>query len=86
MAPLSNLSSVAQQLPQIYHATCHAEALASMSSLVARLQTEKASGSRSAMPEVQPMSGIQLTLHSTPGPHHTKIFGPDNQLQLQTAV
>lgn len=73
MAPLSILSSVAQQSPQIYHATCHAEALASTSSLVARLRTEKASGSRSATPEVQPMSGVQSTLRSTPPPSQLRI-------------
>ncbi len=73
MAPLLLQISVAQQILQIYHATCHAEALASTSSLVARLRTEKASGSRSATPEVQPMSGVQSTLRSTPPPSQLRI-------------
>jgi len=60
---------------QIYHATCHAEALASTSSLAARLRNEKAHGSRSATPEVHsitlPMTGVLATglgLRSTPPP------------------
>jgi pre-mRNA cleavage complex 2 protein Pcf11 len=38
---------------RVYHATCHAEAVASTNSLAARLRTEIASGSRSGTPEVQ---------------------------------
>jgi pre-mRNA cleavage complex 2 protein Pcf11 len=51
---------------QIFHATCHAEALASTSNLAARLRLEKAHGSRSATPEVHLMTGIQSTLRLTP--------------------
>src|ERR1700733_4424083 len=40
-------------LRQIYHATCHAEAVASTNNLAARLRNEVVSGSRSGTPEVQ---------------------------------
>lgn len=53
---------------QIYHA----EALASTSSIVARLRTEKARGSRSATPEVQPMTITEQGLRSTPPPSHLR--------------
>lgn len=38
---------------QVFHATCHAEAVASTNSLAARLRTEVASGSRSGTPDAQ---------------------------------
>ncbi len=63
----NNLSSVSYEF-QIFHATCHAEALASTSNLAARLRLEKAHGSRSATPEVHLMTGIQSTLRLTPPP------------------
>lgn len=56
---------------QIYHATCHAEAVASTNSLAARLRTEMTTGrSRSGTPEASSMSGaISLSLtRSTPPP------------------
>lgn len=53
---------------RIYHATCYAEAVASTSSLAARLRIEKAHGSRSATPEVHPMAGIQSGTRMTPPP------------------
>lgn len=37
----------------MFHATCHAEAVASTNSLAARLKTEIASGSRSGTPDAQ---------------------------------
>jgi len=55
---------------QVYHATCHAEAVASTNSLAARLRTEIASRSRSGTPEVQ-------SSRSTPpkylSPHKTEM-------------
>jgi pre-mRNA cleavage complex 2 protein Pcf11 len=53
-------------LLQIYHATCHAEALASTSNIVARLRTGKAYDSRSATPEVQPLTSSEQVGRSTP--------------------
>uniref|UniRef100_A0A8H8CJU9 CID domain-containing protein n=1 Tax=Psilocybe cubensis TaxID=181762 RepID=A0A8H8CJU9_PSICU len=41
---------------KIYHATCYAEAFLSTNSLAARLRSEKGHGSRSATPEVHPMT------------------------------
>ncbi|KAF9464447.1 hypothetical protein BDZ94DRAFT_1289358 [Collybia nuda] len=41
---------------RVYHATCHAEAVASTNNLAARLRTEMATGSRSGTPEAQSMS------------------------------
>ncbi|PPQ77654.1 hypothetical protein CVT25_011089 [Psilocybe cyanescens] len=45
---------------KIYHATCYAEAIVSTSSLAARLRSEKAHGSRSATPEVHPMTILSV--------------------------
>jgi pre-mRNA cleavage complex 2 protein Pcf11 len=39
-------------LPQIYHATCHAEAVSSTNNLAARLRSEIEGRSRSGTPEV----------------------------------
>lgn len=50
-------SSMARKLTfprrQIYHATCHAEAIASKSTLVARLRGDGSSRSRSCTPEIK---------------------------------
>ncbi|KAF9534212.1 hypothetical protein CPB83DRAFT_843868 [Crepidotus variabilis] len=68
---------------KIYHATCHAEATTSTSSIAARLRTEKQQGSRSATPEVYPMTGIQsTTLRSTPPPSLLRKSGSRSPPQL----
>jgi pre-mRNA cleavage complex 2 protein Pcf11 len=56
---------------QIYHATCYAEARASTSSLAAKLRTEVGHGSRSATPEVHPMTDVIATMRATPPPSST---------------
>ena len=44
--------SLLLSLRQVYHATCHAEAVTSTNSLAARLRNELMSGSRAGTPEV----------------------------------
>lgn len=62
---------------QVYHATCHAEALSSTNTLAARLRSDLASRSRSATPEVMratppkssantSLKGIRSSLSPTP--------------------
>lgn len=48
---------------QIYHATCHAEAIASKSSLAVRLRNERTSRSRSRTPEKATPPRGNATLH-----------------------
>ncbi|KAF8974458.1 hypothetical protein BDZ97DRAFT_1690202 [Flammula alnicola] len=58
---------------KIYHATCYAEAIASTSTLAARLRSEKAHGSRSATPEVHPRTDMLLTVRATPPPPNMRV-------------
>ena len=51
---------------QIYHATCHAEAMASKSSLASRLRNEAASRSRSRTPENRTPPKVHATLGGEP--------------------
>ncbi|KAJ3515454.1 hypothetical protein NLJ89_g1743 [Agrocybe chaxingu] len=51
---------------KIYHATCHAEAMVSTSTLAARIRNEKAHSSRSATPETLPAP--MTSVRSTPPP------------------
>ena len=59
---------------QIYHATCHAEAVTSTNSLAARLRNELASGSRSGTPELHssrstpPKHGLITYVRASPSP------------------
>ncbi|KAI0719620.1 hypothetical protein C8T65DRAFT_635929 [Cerioporus squamosus] len=48
---------------RIYHATCHAEAIASKSSLASRLRTEASSRSRSRTPETRTPPKVLATLN-----------------------
>ncbi|TFK43432.1 hypothetical protein BDQ12DRAFT_674975 [Crucibulum laeve] len=56
---------------RVYHATCHAEAVVSTSSLAARLRSEIAHGSRSGTPEAQIHSGT--ISRATPPPVAARI-------------
>ncbi|KAF8165246.1 hypothetical protein B0H34DRAFT_688435 [Crassisporium funariophilum] len=60
---------------RIYHATCHAERAVLTSTFAARLRNEKDRGSRSATPEVQPMSGIVSGSRATPPPSVLRVSG-----------
>lgn len=59
---------------QVYHATCHAEAVASTNNLAARLRNELTSGSRFGTPEVQssrstpPKHGLIATVRASHSP------------------
>lgn len=58
---------------QVYHATCHAEALASSSNLVARLRNELTGQvrSRSGTPEAQ-AAAMRVVTNLTPPPSASK--------------
>ncbi|KAI0750747.1 hypothetical protein C8Q80DRAFT_1351877 [Daedaleopsis nitida] len=58
---------------RIYHATCHAEAIASKSSLASRLRNETASRSRSRTPE-----------NRTPPKVHAALYGEPRQSETPT--
>ena len=82
-------------LRQIYHATCHAEAVASTNNLAARLRNEVVSGSRSGTPEVQssrstpPKHGLITAVRashspqSKPGGTKRKVENEDASLNVE---
>ena len=55
---------VADVRTQIFHATCHAEAVASKSSLAVRLRGERTSRSRSRTPEKTTPPRVHATLNN----------------------
>jgi len=80
---------------RIYHATCHAEAVASTNNLAARLRNEVVSGSRSGTPEVQssrstpPKHGLITAVRashspqSKPGGTKRKVENEDASLNVE---
>jgi len=59
--PRSSTRSDIEVRRQVYHATCHAEALTSTNSLAARLRTEIANASRGTTPELSSSAPIRST-------------------------
>jgi len=77
---------------RIYHATCHAEAVTSTSSLVARLRNELSSGSRAGTPEVQssrstpPKNGLIKTIRASHSPSpQPKLGGTKRKVENEDA-
>ncbi|KAF8238784.1 hypothetical protein L208DRAFT_1387086 [Tricholoma matsutake] len=58
---------------RVYHATCHAEAISSTSSLAARLRTELASGSRTGSRSGTPEASTASVSHSRSTPPPAKL-------------
>ncbi len=71
MIPSSRISTATDHCVQIYHATCHAEAIASKSSLASRLRNEASSRSRSRTPETRTPPKALATLNGDSGKSET---------------
>lgn len=72
---------------QVYHATCHAEAVASTNNLAARLRNEIAAGSRSGTPDAQsarstPPKAVSTTVKSSLSPSpQSKVTGTKRKIE-----
>lgn len=74
--------------PQIYHATCHAEAMTSKTSLATRLKTEETGRSRSQTPEVlRSPARVNITLPSDSikmgSPSPSKLVGSKRKVDAE---
>lgn len=88
LRPISNQKSEANLSVQIYHATCHAEAVTSTNTLAARLKIEeRESRSRSGTPEVTVSTPTRSTPPRTlqprasPSPSPTRTSGVKRKAQ-----
>ncbi|KAI0832354.1 hypothetical protein BC628DRAFT_1346325 [Trametes gibbosa] len=71
---------------RIYHATCHAEAVASKSSLAVRLRNETSSRSRSRTPEaLTPPKALNGDLRNSESPSPSKRTGLKRKAEDETA-